>query len=321
MRKVIILATGGTIAGVGRRGRSLGYTSGALSAEELIAAVPEIASVAPVETVQVCNLNSDDISAEIWLDLAKRINALSRDDGVAGFVVTHGTDTLEETAYFLNLAVKTRKPVVLTGSMRPSTSISPDGPMNLYESVCVAASKNACNRGVMAVFSDRIYSARSVTKTNTYHVMAISAGQTGAIGVVRDGEVYLSDWPDKAHTCDTEFEVELLRTLPKVGICYFAVDSDPDVLRYMARRCEGIVIAGAGAGEFSRAFLEVIDSLTVPVVISSRVNDSLITQDTLMSKSAIASDSLSPQKAAVLLRLGLTVTRDIDKLRGMFRKY
>ena len=205
--------------------------------------------------------------------------------------------------------------------MRPSTSISPDGPMNLYEAVCTASSKNACNRGVMAVFSDRIYSARSVTKTNTYHVMAISAGQTGAIGVVRDGEVYLSDWPDRAHTCDTEFDVGELQSLPKVGICYFAVDSDPDVLRYMAERSEGIVVAGAGAGEFSRAYLEVIDSLSVPVVVSSRVNDSLITQDTLISRSAIASDSLSPQKAAILLRLGLTVTRDKDRLRGMFRKY
>jgi L-asparaginase len=135
--KVVILATGGTIAGVGEAGKTAGYEPGALTAEELISAVPELEDVADIEAIQICNVNSDDITAEVWLELAKTINEMSADPEVAGFVITHGTDTLEETAYFLNLTVKTEKPVVITGSMRPATSISADGPMNLYQvSMC-----------------------------------------------------------------------------------------------------------------------------------------------------------------------------------------
>lgn len=152
--------------------------------EELLSAVPQLEQVAQIEAIQVCSYNSDDITARIWLTLAKTINELADDPTVTGFVITHGTDALEETAYFLNLTVKTEKPVVITGSMRPSTSISADGPMNLYEAVCVAASKEAVGQGVLAVFSHCIYSARFVTKMSTYHVMAITGGEMGAIGVV-----------------------------------------------------------------------------------------------------------------------------------------
>ena len=140
-KRIVILATGGTIAGVGEEGKTVRYRPGTLSAQDLIAEVPKLSDVAPVQPIQVCNVNSDDMTAEIWLSLAEKINELSKDPGVAGFVVTHGTDTMEETAYFLNLTVKTEKPVVLTGSMRPSTSISADGSMNLYEAVCTANSE------------------------------------------------------------------------------------------------------------------------------------------------------------------------------------
>ena len=157
--KIIVLATGGTIAGVGEAGKTAGYIPGALTADELLFAVPQLAEVAPIEAIQICNVNSDDITDEIWLTLANKINELAADPDVKGFVITHGTDTMEETAYFLNLTVKTDKPVVLTGSMRPATSISADGPMNLYEAVCVAASDEAVGKGVLSVFSDRIFAA------------------------------------------------------------------------------------------------------------------------------------------------------------------
>ena len=320
-RKVVILATGGTIAGVGREGRTAGYRPGALTAEELVKAVPELESVAPLETVQVCNVNSDDITDRIWLELAGLINRMAGDPSVAGFVVTHGTDTLEETAYFLNLTVRTDKPVVLTGSMRPSTAMSADGPMNLYEAVCTAASPEARGKGVLAVFSDRIYAARSVTKTSTYHVSAIAAGELGAIGVVRDGSVYMYETPGKRHTSAAEFDVSGLSGLPKVAILYFAVDADPALLTFAGTHADGVVIAGAGAGEFSEAYKSAVRGLSVPVVVSSRIDDGIILPENLLCENTIAADNLSPQKAAVLLRLALTRTKDRGEIAAMFREY
>lgn len=319
--KIVVLATGGTIAGVGEAGKTAGYKPGSLTAEQLLSAVPELADVAEIEAIQVCNVNSDDITAGIWLTLADTINRMAADPEVKGFVITHGTDTMEETAYFLNLTVKTDKPVVLTGSMRPATSISADGPMNLYEAVCLANSEEAVGKGVLLVFSDRVYSARSVTKTSTYSVMAISAGETGDIGVIRDGEVYLYESPTKRHTTAAEFDVTGLTELPKVSVLYFFVDADPEMLRYAAEHSEGLVIAGAGAGEFSEAWIDIIDALTIPVVISSRIDDGVITKDNLLCKNTVAANNLSPQKAAVLLRLALTGDASQERLEALFSAY
>lgn len=319
--KVVVLATGGTIAGVGDAGKSAGYKPGTLTAEDLIGAIPELADVAEIEAVQVCNVNSDDITDTVWIELANKINELSKDPEIDGFVITHGTDTMEETAYFLNLTVKTDKPVVITGSMRPSTSISADGPMNLYESVCVAASRDAVGKGVLVVFSDLIFSARTVTKTSTYDVMAISARETGACGVVRDGTVYFYEQSVKRHTTDTEFDVSSISSLPKVSVVYFSVDMDPEILKYAAEHSDGIVIAGAGAGEFSEGYIEVIKDLKIPVVISSRIGDGIIIPANLLVEGTIAADNLPPQKAAVLLRLALTKTKDAGKIQDMFFEY
>ena len=292
-RKVVILATGGTIAGVGATGKTIGYQPGSLTAKDLILDVPELNTVAAIETIQICNVNSDDITDRIWIRLAKTINEMSDDPEIAGFVITHGTDTIEETAYFLNLTVKTRKPVVLTGSMRPSTAISPDGPMNLYESVCVAASD----------------------------VTAIAAGAMRAIGVVRDGSIYLYESPAKRHIWQSGFDVSALESLPNVSILYFAVDADPAILSYAAEHSDGIVIAGAGAGEFSKAFKGVIKTLSIPVVISSRIDDGIILPGNLLCENTIAADNLPPQKAAILLRLALTKTRDQETIQEWFFTY
>ena len=319
--KIVVLATGGTIAGVGEAGKTAGYKPGSLTAEELLSAVPQLSDVAEIEAIQVCNVNSDDITAEVWITLANTINEMASDPEVKGFVITHGTDTMEETAYFLNLTVKTDKPVVLTGSMRPATSISADGPMNLYESVCVAASAEAAGQGVLIVFSDRIYAARSMTKTSTYSVMAISAGETGSIGIVRDGDVYLYESASKKHTTDSAFDVSGLNILPKVSILYFAVDADPELLRYAAEHSDGLVIAGAGAGEFSEKWIEIINSLQIPVVISSRIDDGVITKGNLLCENTVAANNLSPQKAAILLRLALTGEVSQERLEELFLQY
>ena len=319
--RIVILATGGTIAGTGDDGKTVGYTPGVLTAEELIDAVQGLDDVAQIEAVQICNVNSDDMTYAIWLELARTINEMAQDPDVKGFVITHGTDTMEETAYFLNLTVKTDKPVVITGSMRPITSLSADGSMNLYQSVCVAASEDAVGKGVLVVFSDRIYSARSVTKTSTYHVTAISAGEMGCMGVVRDNAVFIYESPNKLHTTSTEFDVDEIVSLPKVSVLYFSVDADPDILSYAASISDGIVIAGAGAGEFSEAYKAIIDELEIPVVISSRIDDGIILRDNLLSDNSIAADNLSPQKAAILLRLALLITKDNEEIQEMFYKY
>lgn len=318
---VVILATGGTIAGSGEQGKETGYTSGSLSVESLIEAVPGIEDIANIEAIQVCNVNSDDINDETWIELANTINTLASDDKVLGFVITHGTDTMEESAYFLNLTVKTDKPVVLTGSMRPATSISADGPMNLYQSVCVAANEDSKGKGVLVVFSDKIYAARTVSKISTYDVMAISAGETGSIGIVRNNEVFFYEESLKKHTINSEFDIKDVNKLPKVNIVYFAVDADPKILRYAASNSDGLVIAGAGAGEFSKEYIEVINSLKIPVVISSRIDDGLITQDAVLCPDTIAANNLSPQKAAILLRLSLLNTNDKDELIRIFNEY
>ena len=318
---ILVLATGGTIAGVGEQGNIAGYRPGRLSADELLSEIPNIEDVAPIETIQICNINSDDITADIWLKLASIINRESKDDNIKGFVITHGTDTLEETAYFLNLAVKTTKSVIITGAMRPATAISADGPMNLYQAVCAAASPETEGQGVLAVFADRIYTARSVTKTSTYQLTAISAGRMGAIGVIRDGKVYLYETTNKPHTNKAEFDVASLDTLPKVTILYFHVDASTELLKFAIEHSDGIVIAGAGAGEFSLEYGRIIEQADVPIVVSSRVDDGLITDDMLIFGNTIAANNLSPQKAAVLLRLALTETKDKSRIRAMFAKY
>lgn len=319
--KVIILATGGTIAGVGEDGKIVGYKPGTLTIDDLIAATPKLKDIADIEAMQICNINSDDITDRIWIKLANKINELAKDPDIVGFVITHGTDTMEETAYFLNLTVKTDKPVVFTGSMRPATSISADGYMNLYEALCVAVSKEAKGKGVLVVFSDCIFAARTVTKTSTYHVTAISSSGMGAMGIVRDGRVYLYASPFKCHTLESIFDVSKIDVLPKVSILYFSVDANPGLLEYAAKSSDGIVIAGAGAGEFSEAYKSIVDKLEIPVVVCSRIDDGIILKENLLCDNTVAADNLSPQKAAILLRLAIACKVDKSHLQEIFTKY
>ena len=321
-KKVVILATGGTIAGSGKKGKETGYVSGALSVDDILSDIPFVSEIAEIETIQICNVNSDDITSDIWVSIACTINEMASANDVAGFVLTHGTDTLEETAYFLDMTVKTEKCVVLTGSMRPATALSADGPLNLYQAICVAASEKSVGKGVLVLFSNNIFSARSVKKVNTYNVMAVSAGESGSIGVIRNNEVEYHDNPVKCHTLRTEFKVDRSTSLPGVAIVYFFVDADPALLKIAADNSKGLIIAGAGAGEFSRDFIDVIKDLDIPVVISSRIYDGMITQDSVLCANTVAANDLSPQKAAVLLRLalynGTTAKEDLIRIFGTY---
>lgn len=305
-KTVLVLATGGTIAGSGEEGKETGYTSGTLSVDSMIKSVPKIEEIANIRTEQIANINSDDIDDQIWLRLARRINEIDKDISIDGIVITHGTDTMEETAYFLNLVVKTNKPVVITGSMRPSTALSADGPMNLYQSVLVAADDKSWDKPVMAVLNDNIMNSRVFQKTSTSSVDAMKTSDIGLLGVVRDNHVlYLNDVDDATFKLKTEFSIDGVDKLPKISIVYFHVDADIDILKNAINNSDGVVIAGAGAGEYSKKFKEVIESSSKPIVVSSRVNNGLILQESILSQKTIASSYLNPQKAAVLLRVAL----------------
>lgn len=216
--KVAILATGGTIAGsIDSAVATTGYTAGVVGVDMLIKAVPEIQNLAKIEGQQIANIDSSNMRDEIWLKLAQEINKLFA-SGVDGVVITHGTDTMEETAYFLNLTIKSDKPVVLVGAMRPSTAISADGPKNLYNAVALATDKNA--KGVMVAMNDKIQSARGVVKTHTLNVDAFSSPDFGDLGYIVDGKVYFYNNVAKADTKKAPFDVKNLKELPKVDILY-----------------------------------------------------------------------------------------------------
>lgn len=320
-KKVVILATGGTIAGVGTEGKSVGYEPGALDVSKLIESVPLLDQAADIEAMQICSVNSDDMTAEIWLNLATSIQRVAERFDVDGIVVTHGTDTMDETAYFLNLVLKTNKPVVLTGSMRPSTATSADGPMNLYQAVVVAADPASAGKGVLVQFSGRIYSARAVQKSSTHSVTTMDGGESGSCGIVRDDAVLYSSQSTKPHTLASEFSVYGLGTLPKVNVLYFNIDADPRMIKAVAEFSDGLIIAGAGAGEFSKLWAEALEEIDIPVVISSRVGSGVIMQENSMITKGIAGNDLPPQKAAILLRLALTRTSDRNELMRIFKVY
>ncbi|EFS9251956.1 type II asparaginase [Campylobacter upsaliensis] len=323
--KVAILATGGTIAGsIDSAVATTGYTAGVVGVDVLIKAVPEIQNLAKIEGQQIANIDSSNMRDEIWLKLAQEINKLFA-SGVDGVVITHGTDTMEETAYFLNLTIKSDKPVVLVGAMRPSTAISADGPKNLYNAVALAADKNA--KGVMVAMNDKIQSARAVVKTHTLNVDAFSSPDFGDMGYIVDGKVYFYNNVAKAHTKKTPFDVKKLKTLPKVDILYtYSNDGNGVAAKALFENgTKGIVVAGSGAGSIHEAQKEVLKELLtkgLKVAVSSRVVAGRVAVSEADKKLGfISAEDLNPQKARVLLMLALTKTNDPKKIQEYFLKY
>ncbi len=326
-KRIHVLATGGTIAGVGVEGATGGYASGVLSVDALLSGVPKLDTLARVTGEQYANLNSDDITTDIWLSMAAHLNALAKDDAYDGFVITHGTDTLEESAYFFHLALKTDKPVILTGAMRPATATSPDGPLNLYQSIALAASDAARGQGVLVLFSEGIYSARDVRKGNTFRTHAITGGDSGAIGLMRDEVPLLYHTSTKRHTVATEFDMTGKAVLPNVAIAHFHVDARPEILDAMAASHDGLVVAGAGDGIVSLRWEMRMRALCregFPIVRATRVPDGAVFRGAGMPDDdigTIAAGTLSPEKARVLLMLALATTKDPRAIQRMFDWY
>src|ERR1041385_3439289 len=230
---VWVLSTGGTIAGQGSSSTDLSnYESGTLRGEDLVKAVPEIQKLANVKVEQIVNVNSSDVTIANWLTLANRINTIfGSDPKVAGIVVTHGTNTLEETAFFLNLTVKYDRPVVVVGAMRPATAISADGPLNLLNAIRTASSPEARGKGVLVVMNEEINGARDVTKTNTFRVETFRAPELGYLGYIDDDKITFYRTSTRRHTVNSEFDVRGLTALPKVDIVYSYIQPSPEVIR------------------------------------------------------------------------------------------
>lgn len=374
MKNIVILATGGTIAGAGELGKNIGYKSGSIKAQTLIDAIPELKNVANICVEQFCNINSDDITSELWIALARRIRELLQREDVDGIVVMHGTDTMEETALFLSLTLggsaskvagkredcssvveKAAKPVIMTGSMRPATAAEPDGPANLLFAVKSAvscsphelscppemSSRTPCHPGLVPGRDHPLVNVKNATSSWS------NATGSGAVYVAFAGKLMNARSVQKIHANDLDafaelssrtsfrdrhlvnakksFDISNLRELPRVTVLYFNADADAELVRFAAERSAGLVIAGAGAGEFSRewadAIADAVAEKNIPVVISTRINRGRIVPEQLLVSGTIAAYDLPPAKAAVLLRLALTVTNDPAEIQKIYQMY
>jgi L-asparaginase len=325
---IVILATGGTIAGAAATGTQAGYTSGAVTIDAMIAAVPGITDLANIKGEQISNVGSQDISFDIMLALAKRINQLLATPQVDGIVVTHGTDTMEETAFFLNLVVKSDKPVVMVGSMRPSTAVSADGPLNLFNAVGVAADPNAKGRGVLVVMNDWIHGAHSLTKTSTTAVQTFMSPLRGLVGVASYGKNDFFCMPPWKHTTSSEFNIANVTKLPRVDILFAYADMPADLIdASVANGAKGIVLAGVGNGNVNKVSLEAAEKAAkegVVIVRSSRVATGTVGRNVEVNDDEmgfVASDELNPQKSRILLMLALLKPRTPAEIQKLFQSY
>lgn len=326
MKNIVIIATGGTIAGSSNNNKAVVYQAGQIDIDEIIEAIPEIDNVKIVKAIQLFNFDSNEINEEHWIKLSNEINEVASDELVDGIVVTHGTDTLDETAYYLNLTVNTYKPVILTGAMRPATATSADGPMNLYQAICLAASSEAIGHGVMAVFSDTVYSGRDIQKINNFKTDAFDQKDFGCLGYMRDDKVFFFSRTFKKHTVQSVFSNLSITKLPKVGVVYYYAGATTEILNFMAEKYQGIVIVGSGSGNYSKKWIDEIIRLANQGTIfvrASRVNSGIVFDSAVFDpqNKCIPSNTLSGQKARILLMLSLIKTNDVKEIKQFFNEY
>jgi len=326
--RVIILATGGTIAGSGASADRAGYTAGKIPIDDLIGAIPQVKKVANITGEQISSIGSQDMTIEIWKKLAVRANEIFDKNEADGIVITHGTDTQEETAYFLDLLISSDKPVVLTGSMRPATAISADGPKNLYDAITVAANPKSKGKGVIVSFNEGIFDGRDVMKLSTTKTNAFGSPNTGPIGQVYDGKIEFYQASMREVNIKTPFLVKADTKLPRVDIVYMYADASADMIDMLiAKKVDGIVIAGVGNGNFNKAFMEGVKRAVAAGIIVCRASRApsgrVVLEDEINDKElgTIVSDDLTPQKARILLMLGLTKTKDKKQLQQYFFQY
>lgn len=322
-KRIYVIACGGTIAGKAASAEDLtGYKAGEATIEELLAAVPEITQYANVKGEQFCNIDSSNMTESLWLALAKRVAEIADDDAVDGIVITHGTDSLEETAYFLHLTVHTAKPVVMVGSMRPSTAVSADGPLNLLEAVQAAAEPSLGKHGVVVVMNGVIHSARFVEKTDTTHVDTFKSRQMGCLGFMQDGRPHVYQTPLRRHTYTSRLSYST-DALPSVSILYAYVGMAPSLVSAAAADAQGIILAGLGHGQMPDAVWEAVQKAKAQGTIVVRASRTLggIVSTVPKYASLVCADTLTPQKAKILLQLALLQTHDTERIRQIFQEY
>lgn len=326
--RVRVLATGGTIAGAQASATEYGYKSGAYDVNALLSAVPNLDRLATISGEQVASIGSQDMNDAVWLTLAKRVNAVLKGRDTDAVLITHGTDTLEETAYFLSLVTKSTKPVVMVGSMRPATAVSADGPANIYNGVAVAADAGAKGRGVLVALNDEMHYARNVAKTNTTSVQTFTSPNRGPAGLVHTGKVTWFAPTDTRLGPDSEFSVDGLDVLPRVDIIYAHANMSPDLIEAAIQAgARGIVVAGVGDGNMTAPALAVLAKAAkqgIVVVRSTRLPSGLVLRNNEVDDEAlglVASGELNPPKSRVLLQLALTKTADVARIQRMFYTY
>ncbi|MDE5602476.1 MAG: asparaginase [Helicobacter sp.] len=326
---IVILSTGGTITGWAVDMLSTkNYEIGKINIQSLLQSTPGFQNIANITLEEIANIDSANMNNEIWMQLAHKTNNLLEDSNIDGIVITHGSDTLEESAYFLHLVIKSHKPVVFTAAMRPFSATGSDAIKNLYNAISLAGHKEASNKGVMVVMNDKIYSAREVSKTHTLNLEAFNAPNSGAMGYIIDGEIFFNTIPLKPHTQNTPFNIQDLDILPKVDIVYSYCNDGSKVAveAFVKTGSKGLIIAGSGAGSIHKDHKDYLRQLLknkqLIVVKSSRVGAGLVplTQEELR-EGFISANNLNPQKARVLLMLALTKTKVINSLREYFKKY
>lgn len=329
--RVYLIGTGGSISFVGDYRTdyiNYSYQNRHLSIEQMLENIPEAREVAEVLPEQLLNVGSANIAPSHWLLLTRRINDIfTQDAQAAGVAVTHGTATLEETAYFLNLTVKDRRPVVVTGAMRPPTGMGTDADINLLDCIRVAAAPQSAGRGTLTVLNNEIQAAREVTKSNSYRLETFRSGELGCLGYAdSDEQVVFYRSPEKTHTADSEFDVAGVEELPRVDIAYAYAGADGTVVDALARAgAAGIVAAGLGGGGSSPDFMAGLKKARkagMPVVIATQTgNGRVMRTRRFVEDSYIAADNLAPKKARILLMLALTKTKDPGEIQRMMQEY
>jgi L-asparaginase len=328
--RVAFVFTGGSIESVGRDRLDLAWyieNGQRLSNQEVLDRVPELAAVAEVYDVPFRKLPSHALTDADWLELLGTVQSILAGGGVAGVVIVHGTNTLEETAHFLHLTLKSDRPVVLVGSMRPPSGLSPDGDLNLLNAAAVASAPEAAGLGVLVVMNNSVLSARDATKVSTYRVQAFQGRDEGQLGVAdSDGRVVVNHRPARPHTTATEFDVSGRTSLPRVDVVVSYVGADGVFVdAAVAAGAEGIVSAATGAGRptpAEDAALQRAAEKGVVVCISSRVSGGRVVRSPLLqSRGFVTSENLPPWKARTLLSLALTMTREPDRIQTMFERY
>ncbi|WP_104628821.1 type II asparaginase [Helicobacter bizzozeronii] len=322
---IYILATGGTIAGSSKSALSGAYKPGQLGVEALIEAIPQLKNQVHLKGEQISNIGSQEMDNATWLKLARRVSALLKRSDVDGIVITHGTDTLEESAYFLDLVIKSNKPIVLVGAMRNASSLSADGPLNLYNAIHVAMSPQARGKGVLVVMDDAIHAAREVSKMNTTNTDAFQSPNTGKIGMVLYGQVHFYMQSLRRHTLQSAFDIDKIKSLPRVDILYAHPNDYPDLVQDLIQHgSKGIIYAGMGNGNLYPSVLKALSLAVqkgVVVVRSSRVPSGMISVPGEVDDAKygfLSGDDLNAPKARVLLMLALSQTHDPKKIQEYF---